>query len=387
MAPLTVLAFVISMILIQTTPCCDAFEDATMDGISGFRNRRVDLTTPIATLQGSVKCVCPEAVVPPPRETTRKTMNSNKEGKTIGERRVIRRREEDYWIVPPFLIGASSVFVVYATIQCIYIHCYDKKKMAGVPPNGRRSHGAADAARLPAMLPTIIINDDPSTSSYTPAFMPMMSYDGPRHNSNGSVFSDDAAEARPFLLSPETTGAQPEYFDSRRCSLHLVVPNEMSSVPRSSICSAGPVLENSSGSGELRAHRGSICYVPVGHAFSVPPHNGYAFPQGFLFARNTSYRQACTTGSESDCEQMPPLTPMFVAHYVPGFIPDDEDVFINVPPPPKQDVTNPNTTQDGDPTIASTQLEIGSESPNQHDSCSITQNTINTDPLFYLPTA
>ena len=387
MAPLAVLTIAITTILIQTAPCCDAFEDATVDGISGINNRRLDLTTPMARLQGSMKCVCPEAVVPP-RETVRKTTHSNNERNTIGERREIRRREEDYWIVPPFLIGASSVFVVYATVQCIYIHCYGKKKMAGNPPtNGRRSHGVTDAARLPAMLPTIIINDDPSTSSYTPSFMPMMSYNGPRHNSTGSVFSDDDAEARPFLLSPETTGAQSEQFDSRRYSLHLVVPHEMSSVPRSSICSAGPVLENSSGSGELRAHRGSICYVPVGHAFSVPPHNDYSFPQGFLFARNTSYRQACTTENASECEQMPPLAPMFVAHYVPGFKPDDEDVLINVPPPPQQDVTNPNTTEYAGHTIASMQLEIGSESPNQHDSCNIMLKASNTDPLLCLSTA
>lgn len=105
------------------------------------------LLTPALTEPG--KCVCTDVV---PKEMGRRTTHSEKERKSSGERRELRRREGEYWLVPPFLIGASRFFVVYITVQCIYLHCYTVRSQ--LTPATLRP-----AARLP-YLPTIIIHDD-----------------------------------------------------------------------------------------------------------------------------------------------------------------------------------------------------------------------------------
>ena len=49
------------------------------------------------------------------------------------------QKPERYWLVPPFLIGASSVVIVYVIVNCFYIHCYAKKKLqclVAQPPQG-----------------------------------------------------------------------------------------------------------------------------------------------------------------------------------------------------------------------------------------------------------
>ena len=370
MTPVITISFFTISLLIQPPLSCVAVEDATVDIISGSHNTPVAMTTLTPALVEPRKCVCPDVVVP--KETGRRTTHSEKERKSSGERRELRRREGEYWLVPPFLIGASSVFVVYITVQCIYLHCYTKKTITGMTSHGAQSanaggssRGATEAGGAPAMLPTIIIHDDPSTSSCTQAFLPLMSYEGRPRNSTASANSDDTTDAQPFLVFPDGAGSQSGDWDSRRCSLHLVVPDGASSSHRTSVCSVGPVMENSSGAGELRAPRGSICYVPVGHAFSVPPHNGYVYPQGFLFARNTSYRQACTTASTSDCDQMPPATPVFVTPYCQGFKLGDEGVFFSVPPASQQDSNPPNTAAPADRPVtnAPAHMNTGSDAP------------------------
>ena len=353
MTSLVTVLFISVPLLLVAPPTCVALDEITADITSGIH---VAVTTPTPTPPAQPReCVCPPVVVP--RETGRKTTHSDKERKSSGDRREIRRRDGEYWLVPPFLIGATSVFVVYVTVQCIYLHCYAKKKITGMTSQHAHAHNPNrsqnGAVHVPAVLPTIIINDDPSSSSYSQAFL--VPYDGQPRNSTGSAFSEDgAAEAQPFLMFPEVENAT----NPRRCSLHLAVPAGVSSAHRTSVCSAGPVMENSSTSGDLRAPRGSICYLPVGHAFSVPPHNGFVYPQGFLFARNTSYRQACTTASASDSEQSPQLTPVFVAPYFPGFKPGDEEVFFSVGP--QQDGTGTGVTE-----AAPAQTSSGSEEPQQ----------------------
>ena len=63
------------------------------------------------------------------------------------------RKSSFLFNMPPFLIGAFSVLVLYGFFHCLYMHCYTEKKVKRI------------ATRAVAKAPTIIINDDPSAGS------------------------------------------------------------------------------------------------------------------------------------------------------------------------------------------------------------------------------
>ena len=55
--------------------------------------------------------------------------------------------------MPPFIIGACSVLVIYGFFHCLYVHCYTEKRVETI------------ATRTIARAPTIIVHDDPASAS------------------------------------------------------------------------------------------------------------------------------------------------------------------------------------------------------------------------------
>ncbi|ELT97803.1 hypothetical protein CAPTEDRAFT_210204 [Capitella teleta] len=142
--------------------------------------------------------------------------------------------EGKMWLVPPFLIGACSVILIYIVVHCLYLHCYAKRKM---------QH----------MQPTLVFSDDGSNSSLQ-AFTPYVKY--------------DASFGQTELLV-----CRHSFEDTRRKSSHLQLPFFKHNKPRLSTSSAGSVLESTppvEGEEPARNTRGraSICLVPVGRKSS-----------------------------------------------------------------------------------------------------------------------
>ena len=54
--------------------------------------------------------------------------------------------EDKYGLVPPFLIGASTVIILYIIGHCLYLHCYTKREMKSYVARQHRN-------------PTILVND------------------------------------------------------------------------------------------------------------------------------------------------------------------------------------------------------------------------------------
>ena len=220
-------------------------------------------------------------------------------------------RDGKYWLVPPFLIGACSVIVLYIFVHCIYLHCYAKKKMRKL----------ATTRQYP---PAIVISDDPtSTNSYQP-YTPIVKYEG----------AYGQTEIHPFLLChPFDDNEWERQLEQRRRSsvrssirkksFSLQIP-KLFGKQRPSVCSAGAVLEPSSSASDQetpkldsrRPTRASICFVPVGRTLSEPsgaPTDWSQLP-GFMFpsvVMPTNVPDGVTSsgspGVSSDGEGQPPL--------------------------------------------------------------------------------
>lgn len=189
-------------------------------------------------------------------------------------------REGKYWLVPPFLIGASSIVVAYVIIHCLYMHCSCSDDRRRVPQTVRRvqiattghhhhHHGAP---------PTIVLSDpedmagsgrgrSPSTAGM-PRMVPLVSYDG------GSYGQTQLVEAQPFLIyepyddldppRPSPGLLQQPGQQQRRKSALLQLPQAIGrklSQARLSFSSVGT---------PYREPRASICFVPVGRTLSDP---------------------------------------------------------------------------------------------------------------------
>ncbi len=172
-------------------------------------------------------------------------------------------KEGRYWLVPPFLIGASSVIVLYVLIHCFYMHCYAKRKMRQLASRAAQPHIIFDA-------------DGPSSSSIP--MTPVVKYED-AFGKTGMV------EAQPFLLYHSYDGLGPQKATApqeqeRRKSMHLQLPSFLSRKgrPRASVCSASAAMETTSsgenstegGRGDWRQARASICFVPVNKTHSEP---------------------------------------------------------------------------------------------------------------------
>ena len=212
-------------------------------------------------------------------------------------------RHGRYWLVPPFLIGASSVIVLYIAIHCLYLHCYAKRKI-------RQMAGRA------ASTPAIVFSDGgdgPSVSSI-PSFTPVVTYDG------ASPYGrTDLRESQPFIVYQPTESPEKRQrpascrraSSSRRRSGHLRLPAFLGGKnrPRSSVCSESAAMETSTASSDgppdprtdVRRARASICLVPVCRTISDPtggangqrtvewtPLQGLLYPPSVVLSGNAS---------------------------------------------------------------------------------------------------
>lgn len=176
-----------------------------------------------------------------------------------GSRSVPYDPEGRYWLVPPFLIGASVVIVLYIVVHCLYLHCYAKKKMR---------HLAARASQ-----PHIVFDPDGPSSSSIP-LTPVVKYE----RGTGRT---ELVEAQPFLFyemdgvtSPETSDNY-SYVEGQHLRLPSFLKRKRS--PRASVCSASATIGSvessdnfSEGRRDFRQARASICFVPVNRALSEP---------------------------------------------------------------------------------------------------------------------
>ena len=173
-------------------------------------------------------------------------------------------RDGKYWLVPPFLIGACSVIVMYIFVHCVYLHCYAKKRLRKLQSR--------------PYPPAIVISDDPtSTNSYQP-YTPVVKYEG----------AYGQTELHPFLLChPFDDNEWERQLEQRRrssvrsirkkSSFSLQIPKFFGQ-QRPSVCSAGAVLDQSSSPTDQdvpkldsrRPTRASICFLPVGRTLSEP---------------------------------------------------------------------------------------------------------------------
>ena len=207
------------------------------------------------------------------------------------------KREGKYWLVPPFLIGAASVLVLYVFIHCVYLHCYTNRK--------------GDTNIKKRTAPTILFNEAHSNASPMQVLTPMVKYDGPYGKT-------EVVEAQPFLVcQPFDEGDDAsEPCLEKRPSIQVQLPRWLGGggggrgdEPRRSVCSTGAIMEDTGGGLEapdgdrLHQTRASICFVPVGHSVGDAsdtstewtPLQGFVY-SSFVFARKPSYNMAVGAG-------------------------------------------------------------------------------------------
>ena len=209
-------------------------------------------------------------------------------------------REGKYWLVPPFLIGASSIVIAYVAIHCLYTHCNcdDGRNAGGHRSNNaypaktttvRRVHLAtpAGAAGIAGQqggqhhAPTIVLSNSESLravqNSSAPGggagggttgsrMVPYVSYDG-------AYGQTQLVEAQPFLIyESDFQDEEEEPPPERKKTGLLQIPQAIGrrlSQARLSFSSVGstPRMEP----------RASICFVPVGRTLSDPSTGNISF--------------------------------------------------------------------------------------------------------------
>ena len=165
-----------------------------------------------------------------------------------------------YTLVPPFLIGASTVICVYIVVHCLYLHCWTKKNMKKIAER-----------QFP---PALVISDDfdqtsrSSISGYSPLFRGADSSDGGQHMFLYQVIDEDEWE-RQLALRRKSSVAGPISrksslaFDSlRKKSVSLQIPAMFGKRSSISVEQDGK-----------RPKRGSICMVPVVRSLHNQAHN------------------------------------------------------------------------------------------------------------------
>ena len=110
-----------------------------------------------------------------------------------------------YWLVPPFLIGASTVVIVYIIVHSFYFHCYIVRRVKNV--------------RNRANLPSIVISDDQISShaSYAHYSSQIIAL-----NENGELDITTSSSSA-YLLHPNITSST---------SSHLLRPPQDGSIYR-----------------------------------------------------------------------------------------------------------------------------------------------------------
>ena len=226
---------------------------------------------------------------------------------------------QSYWLVPPFFIAASVIFVVYIIMNSFYMHCYTKKKM---------KHIAASRQFAPA---AIVLTDDPSTATAVNSLeTKLIKLVAASASSPMDEFDTDISDTPSFVLCSQPfqdnnewerqlqqrrrSSARSSVRSSvkssksiRRKSSLLQIPSLFSNKKRASVCSAAAALyypakeeEEEEEEGGKQTKRGSVCFIPIARSNSVPSTNdsewtavpAYVY-SSVLIPRSYSYKTAC----------------------------------------------------------------------------------------------
>ena len=189
-----------------------------------------------------------------------------------------------YGLVPIFLIGASSIIIVYITIHCLYLHCYAKRKMQHMASQHRGG------------TTTILLNDG-QTSANVQAVTPVVKYEAPYGKT-------EVMKTTPFLVE-EQIKEPPPLNSTKRASLKQLFSNKSSK--RNSLQCQESVKELSPRAGT----KASICFVPMGKTIEDPSGSSlnWTMLQGFVYSHiqlqsNGTYTIPCTehtTVENGDC--------------------------------------------------------------------------------------
>lgn len=213
-------------------------------------------------------------------------------------------KDGKYWLVPPFLIGASSIVVIYVFVHCMYTHCScadDKQRRRrpgapGGPMPIRRVQITTAAGMTTAMGgngrgPTIVLSDSAgaggngggSTNAASGSrLVPLVCYDdasaatGSGSAAGGGLGSaygrTQLVEAQPFLIYEQCDDSLDYYEEQpptpRKGSGFLQLPAAIGrrlSQARLSFSSIGRGSH-----GRDREPRASLCFLPVARTISDP---------------------------------------------------------------------------------------------------------------------
>ena len=190
---------------------------------------------------------------------------------TKGGKETHNETDIKYGLVPAFLIGASSVILLYILFHCLYLHCYVKPKKRKLAREAAQKD-AAEAETCPALM---------AVDHRLPAHLAsVVTYDN-RHQQaeiQGQMFTPPTGKARQTkapnsmatqghtgvftLLTPTPPRRVPEGAET-----------EMSEGPGAAAEGAGPV------------QRTSICFVPVATSGNTAAANGEWAPvPGYLYS-------------------------------------------------------------------------------------------------------
>lgn len=215
-------------------------------------------------------------------------------------------KDGKYWLVPPFLIGASSIVVIYVFVHCMYTHCScsdDKRRRRhpGGPVPIRRVQITTAGGMTTASVggngrgPTIVLSDSAggsgggggvgggsATAASGSRLVPLVCYDdaGTATGSGaaaggglGSAYGrTQLVEAQPFLIYEQCDDALDYYEEQpptpRKGSGFLQLPAAIGrrlSQARLSFSSIGRGSH-----GRDREPRASLCFLPVARTISDP---------------------------------------------------------------------------------------------------------------------
>jgi hypothetical protein len=211
-------------------------------------------------------------------------------------------KDGKYWLVPPFLIGASSIVVIYVFVHCMYTHCScsdDKRRRRrpGGPVPIRRVQITTASGMTTASVggngrgPTIVLSDSAggnggaggsATAASGSRLVPLVCYDeaGTAAGSGaaagggmGSAYGrTQLVEAQPFLIYEQCDDSLDYYEEQpptpRKGSGFLQLPAAIGrrlSQARLSFSSIGRGSH-----GRDREPRASLCFLPVARTISDP---------------------------------------------------------------------------------------------------------------------
>ena len=173
-------------------------------------------------------------------------------------------RNGAYWLVPPFLIGASTVITIYIIIHCLYFHCYAAKKMKKLaeqsyPPAIFISDEQTSTGSYQAYSPIVIYDQNEGESKEMPSFFLYQPEEEQHSQRAGSIRSSLKSSIR-SSLKRSTTGSK----KSVTVQMSNLRPKNQRSVSESESS------DQASGQDDARPKRVSICFVPVQRSLSVP---------------------------------------------------------------------------------------------------------------------